>query len=66
MNKIKNTLKQIWNDESGQGATEYILILVVVGVLVIAFRGKIKTMIENRTEQVAENLKSAINAAGKR
>ena len=60
MNKIKNTLKRVWNDESGQGATEYILILVVVSVLVIAFRGKIVTIIENRTEDVGGKLGEAI------
>jgi len=61
MKKLKNTLKQIWQDESGQGATEYILILVVVSVLVIAFRGKIVEIIEDRTDEVSERLKGAIN-----
>ena len=60
MNKIKNTLKQIWSDESGQGATEYILILVVVSVLVIAFRDPIKKMIVDRTDEVSTRLKGAI------
>ena len=61
MKKLKNTLKQIWQDESGQGATEYILILVVVSVLVIAFRGKIVEIIKDRTDEVSERLKGAIN-----
>lgn len=60
MNKIKNTLKQIWNDESGQGATEYILILVVVAVIVIAFRKQITGIIESRTEEVGKQLRSAV------
>ena len=64
MNKIKNTLKQIWNDESGQGATEYILILVVVSVLVIAFKDKIKGIIQERTEDVGSKLGSAIDTLG--
>lgn len=65
MNKIKNTLKQIWRDESGQGATEYILILVVVSVLVIAFRDKIRTAITSRTEEVGNTLGDAIGKLSK-
>jgi len=60
MNKIKNTLKQIWNDESGQGATEYILILVVIAAIVIAFRGKIIGIIESKTGEVGDELGKAI------
>ena len=61
MNKIKNTLKRLWQDESGQGATEYILILVVVVAIVMVFRKKIVEAIGNRTGEVGEKLKSAIS-----
>lgn len=64
MNKIKNTLKQIWNDESGQGATEYILILVVIVVIVLVFKDKIKGIIESRTGEVGDQLKNAITKIG--
>ena len=56
MSKIKKFLINIWEDESGQGATEYILILVVVGVLVIAFKGKIVQIIEDRTGEVGAKI----------
>ena len=61
MKQIKNTLKRLWQDESGQGATEYILILVVVSVIVIAFRDKIKQIIADRTVEVGDKLGGAIN-----
>ena len=60
MNKIKKTLKQLWDDESGQGATEYILILVVVAVIVMVFKDKIRDIIANRTEEVGGKLGDAI------
>ena len=65
MSKIKQTLVRLWKDESGQGATEYILILVVVGVLIIAFKGKIVKIIEDRTGEVGNQIKGFIgNIAG--
>lgn len=61
MSKIKQTLIRLWKDESGQGATEYILILVVVGVLIIAFKGKIVKIIEDRTGEVGSKIAGFIN-----
>ena len=61
MSKIKKTLISIWKDESGQGATEYILILVVVAVMIIAFRGRIKDMIIKRTDQMSEKVGTFMN-----
>ena len=60
MDKIKKALKQIWQDESGQGATEYILILVVVSVIVIVFKDNIKGIIEGKTKEVGGRLGDAI------
>ena len=60
MNKIKNTIKKLWKDESGQGATEYILILVVVATIVMVFKDKIKEIIASRTEDVGGKLGDAI------
>ena len=60
MNKIKKLLKRIWDDESGQGATEYILILVVVSVIVIAFKTPIVNGITQLTGNTTIQLKNAI------
>ena len=45
-NKIKKALIRLWRDESGQGATEYILILVVVSTIVLVFRRNIEESIK--------------------
>lgn len=58
MKHLINKLKNIWNDESAQGATEYILLLVVVVALVIAFKGKIMTAISSKTEQVGSDIQN--------
>ena len=56
MKKAKQILKRLWEDESGQGTTEYILMLVVVVGIVIALKGKITEAIGDKVE----GLKSAL------
>lgn len=46
MKKFKNFSKNLLKKESGQGATEYILLLVVVVALVFMFKGKISSQME--------------------
>ena len=36
--KLKNFLKDLWNDQRGQSTTEYILILSVVVMIAIKFK----------------------------
>lgn len=57
MKKVVNTLKSLWKDESAQGATEYILLLVIVVAVAMIFKGKIKTMIETKTDDLAQSVK---------
>ena len=56
MKKIRKILKQIWEDEAGQGATEYILMITVVVALVLVFRKQIVQIISDRTSQLAGEL----------
>lgn len=60
MNTLKNALKRLWQDESGQGAMEYILILVVVGVLIVAFKDKIIGIIQGKSDRMSQELDTAI------
>lgn len=46
-------MKSLWNDESAQGATEYILLLVVAVGLVILFGPKIKQMVSGKSDELA-------------
>ena len=62
MKKIKNYLKQLWSDESGQGATEYILMLVVIVAIVFAFRRPILDMIKVRTEGINDEMSKIFDA----
>ncbi len=49
-NKLKNNFKVVatrfWKDESAQGATEYILLLVVVVAIATMFRGHFEGSIQ--------------------
>lgn len=52
MKKAATMLKNLWKDESGQGATEYILLLVVVVALALLFRGKITEALSAKLEEL--------------
>lgn len=47
-NATINTLKKLWNDESGQGAAEYIMLLVVVVGVVMLFRDRIASIVNEK------------------
>ena len=53
---MKSFFKKLWQDESAQGATEYILILVVVAAIALAFKGKIVEIIRGKTEEMGGKL----------
>lgn len=48
MKKIRNTIINLLRDESGQGATEYILILVAVVAVAIIFKKQLSTIVEGK------------------
>ena len=52
MKKSLNLIKKLWNDESGQGATEYILLLVIVVAIALLFRNKIQEIVSGKIEEV--------------
>jgi Flp pilus assembly pilin Flp len=52
MNKIKNTIKHLIQDESGQGATEYILLLVVVVAIAVMFKDKIMGIVQGKIGEI--------------
>lgn len=51
MKKVTSVFSKLWKDESGQGATEYILLLVVVVGLAFIFKDKIRAIV---TEKMGE------------
>ena len=52
MKKLKEITKKLIHDESGQGATEYILLLVVIVGMVVLFGPRIKGMVEAKLADV--------------
>ncbi|AHZ85768.1 Flp1 family type IVb pilin [Bdellovibrio bacteriovorus] len=56
MKKFKNFSKKLLKNESGQGATEYILLLVVVVALVVIFKDRIKTAMEEKVGSLASDI----------
>jgi len=52
----KLNLKNFWKDESAQGMTEYILLIVVVVALAYLFKDKIKAAVGAKTEQVGSDI----------
>jgi len=52
MKKIQNFAKELWKDESAQGTTEYILMLVVVVAIAIAFKDKILGVVKAKVDDL--------------
>ncbi len=55
---MKKQIKNLWQDESAQGATEYILMLVVVVSIAMMFRGKITEIISGKVEKLGSDISS--------
>jgi Flp pilus assembly pilin Flp len=49
---VKKTLKALWKDESAQGSTEYILLLAVVVILAVIFKGRITEMVKGKLDEL--------------
>ena len=53
---MRHFFKKLWKDESAQGATEYILLLVVVVGLAFVFKNQIKAAVESKMDQVSKDI----------
>lgn len=56
MKKFAAVMKNIWKNESGQGATEYVLLVVVVVALVVLFRDRIQAALGEKLSQLAGDI----------
>ena len=52
MKNFKNLMKKLWQDESGQGATEYILLLVIVVAIALLFRNQIQQIVSGKISEI--------------
>ncbi len=53
MQKVTTFFKNLWKDESGQGMTEYALLLVVIIAIAVIFKDKIKTAVSSKMDEVS-------------
>ncbi len=49
---MKNLIKKLWQDESAQGATEYILILVAIVAIAVIFGDEFKSAVQGKLDQL--------------
>lgn len=52
MKKIKKTAIKLWQDESGQGTAEYVLILVAVVAIGMLFKDKITGAVGSKMDDI--------------
>ena len=57
-NNLKKVLVKLWKDESAQGITEYILLLVIVVTIVTLFKDKIKSVISTKVGDLSSQINS--------
>ena len=53
---MKKMLTKLWKDESAQGATEYILMLVIVVAIAVMFKEQIKGVIQGKVSQLGQDI----------
>jgi Flp pilus assembly pilin Flp len=53
---IVNAAKKFWADESAQGMTEYVLLLVVIIALAGIFKDKIKAAVDTKMGTVSNDI----------
>ncbi len=54
--KIKKLAKDFWNDESGQGMLEYILIAVAVVAAAVLLKPRIEGIISGQADRLESDL----------
>jgi len=57
-------LKNFWKDESAQGATEYILLLVAVVAVAVLFRKQITEQVNRLLGSLSQNFSEFSSAGG--
>jgi Flp pilus assembly pilin Flp len=56
MKKFKNFSKNLLKNKKGQGATEYILLLVVVVALVMMFKNQVREALDGKLSQLSSDI----------
>ena len=56
MKKIKSIALKLWQDESGQGTAEYVLILVGIVAVGMLFRKEIVKIVESKIAEIGSRI----------
>lgn len=56
MKKIKSFFTNLWKNESGQGMTEYALLLVIIIAVAVIFKQPISNAIKTKMEEVQSGI----------
>ncbi len=64
MKSVSAVFKKLMKDESGQGATEYVLLVVVVVALVMLFRDRIYSALSDKLGTLANDIGSFTGQGG--
>lgn len=54
MKNIKSFAQRLWNDESGQGMAEYVLLIVVIVGVAMIFKDRIRNMVSQKMGSVSD------------
>ncbi len=60
-----NTLKRLWSDESGQGATEYMLIIGVIVLAILLAAYSFVPVFEEGVKSLADRVKNVLGMGAK-
>jgi hypothetical protein len=58
MKKVLQSLKAICKDESAQGMTEYVLIVLVVVTVAAIFRDQISSAVKSKMQELSTSINS--------
>lgn len=64
MKKFTAFMNNLWKDESGQGATEYVLLVVVVVALVFIFRDRITGALRTQVDKLGGSIEGFTGDGG--
>ena len=59
--RVMGGIQRFWNDESGMGTVEIILIIVVLIELVIVFKSQINGIVEDVFQTIREETRAVTN-----
>ena len=64
MKTLNNFMKNLWQDESGQGMAEYVLLIVVILAIALIFKKQLVGMVSKKLDSVGGVMDSFDTSSG--